>query len=70
MILSVVVNVRMGKRRVEGKLTTLGVMMCSISKWKVIEDANMKVAIFKIKSSTEEEYDESNVVVIEPLLFL
>jgi hypothetical protein len=30
----------------------------------------MKVAIFKIKSSTEEEYDESNVVVIEPLLFL
>jgi hypothetical protein len=30
-ILSIVVNDQMGKKRVEGKLTTLGVMMLSIT---------------------------------------
>jgi hypothetical protein len=55
---------------VKRKLITLGVMMCSISNRKVKKEANVKNAVFRIRSSTEQEYDERNVVVIDTLLFL
>jgi len=41
MILSIVANAGMGKRRVQGKLIVLKVMMCFVTNWQVIEKENV-----------------------------
>jgi len=56
MILFVVANAGMVKRRVEGRLIALGVMMRSIFNWEVVKEVNVKGVVSKIGSSIEEKW--------------